>query len=325
MSNELTVIEQREVLGKDFKIYGSLDEPLFLAKDVAEWLEHNKPAELTKVVDEDEKLMATISLSGQNREAWFVTEDGLYEILMLSRKPIAKAFKKKIKEILKTIRKTGHYEAPGYKEILEIKANQEHLEKLLIDSGILRTNVNPRYTFDRLNVRYKIATCDDGIRGFYDAIGNYFGINVPYSNTIKVTVKDWIIEKIDLDELQEFIVGLETGMITKSLRGYYVNLNGFGGNNIEWQKILDSFGNQCAYCGTTERALIPEHIVSQSYLAESNPEAVDIIGNITCSCGTCNKAKNTLDVDEFFENNPQLPQWRLEKIHKHQAKYRIEV
>lgn len=37
-------------------------------------------------IDEDEKLIGTIFLSGQKREAWLVTEDGLYEILMQSRK-----------------------------------------------------------------------------------------------------------------------------------------------------------------------------------------------------------------------------------------------
>ena len=32
--NELQIIEQREVLGKEFTIYGDLENPLFLAKDV---------------------------------------------------------------------------------------------------------------------------------------------------------------------------------------------------------------------------------------------------------------------------------------------------
>ncbi len=35
-----------------------------------------------KYVDEDEKLMQVLFASGQNRQAWFVTEDGLYEVLM---------------------------------------------------------------------------------------------------------------------------------------------------------------------------------------------------------------------------------------------------
>lgn len=37
--------------------------------------------------------------SGQNRNMWFLTEDGLYEVLMSSKKPQAKIFKKKVKEI----------------------------------------------------------------------------------------------------------------------------------------------------------------------------------------------------------------------------------
>jgi len=106
---QLQVFEQRNVLGQELKIYGTQGEPLFLAKDVADWIEHNKPSELAASVDEDEKLMAILSHSGQNRQMWFLTEDGLYEVLMQSRKPIAKAFKKKVKEILKDIRKHGMY------------------------------------------------------------------------------------------------------------------------------------------------------------------------------------------------------------------------
>lgn len=60
-------------------------------------------------IDEDEKLVGTLFRSGQNREVWFLTENGLYEVLMQSRKPLAKEFKKKVKEILKSIRKHGLY------------------------------------------------------------------------------------------------------------------------------------------------------------------------------------------------------------------------
>ena len=85
----IEIIDEREVLGFDFKVYGDIDNPLFLAKDVANWIEHNKPSEMILNVDDDEKLKAIISHSGQSREMWFLTEDGLYEVLMQSRKPIA--------------------------------------------------------------------------------------------------------------------------------------------------------------------------------------------------------------------------------------------
>ena len=90
-------------------MYGTVEEPLFLAKDVAEWIEHSDVHKMVASVDEDEKLSGTLFLSGQNREAWFLTEDGLYEVLMQSRKPQAKQFKKGVKQILKTIRRIGSY------------------------------------------------------------------------------------------------------------------------------------------------------------------------------------------------------------------------
>ncbi|AGZ23327.1 TPA: phage antirepressor KilAC domain-containing protein [Streptococcus suis] len=106
---ELQIINQQEVLGKNFTIYGTLEDPLFLAKDVADWIEHSKSSVMIDTVDDDEKLRETIFTSGQNREMWFLTENGLYEVLMQSRKPIAKQFKKQVKQILKSIRKHGMY------------------------------------------------------------------------------------------------------------------------------------------------------------------------------------------------------------------------
>lgn len=105
----LTVINEQEVLGKHFRIFGTVENPLFLAKDVAEWIEHSNVTEMLRGVDDDEKLTSTILRAGQNRQVNMLTEDGLYEVLMQSRKPIAKQFKKEVKKILKSIRKNGAY------------------------------------------------------------------------------------------------------------------------------------------------------------------------------------------------------------------------
>ena len=84
---------------------------MFLAKDVAEWIEYdpNKVNNMVAMVDDHEKLTEIISWSGQGRKMWFLTEDGLYEVLFQSRKPIAKEFKNQVKQILKEIRKRGIY------------------------------------------------------------------------------------------------------------------------------------------------------------------------------------------------------------------------
>lgn len=87
--NNLEIIKEQEVLGKEFRIYGDAENPLFLAKDVAEWIEHSNPRMMLSKVDEDEKVVNNVYTLGGNQQTWFLTEDGLYEVLMQSRKPIA--------------------------------------------------------------------------------------------------------------------------------------------------------------------------------------------------------------------------------------------
>ena len=127
MENEVTqAFSKQIVLEKEFNIYGDSETPLFLAKDVAEWIEYpyvskNKQvrnvSQMMRMVDDDEKLKKIVALNNvtttskvrKTQESWFLTEDGLYEVLMQSRKPIAKMFKEQVKDILQTIRKHGMY------------------------------------------------------------------------------------------------------------------------------------------------------------------------------------------------------------------------
>ena len=112
--NTLEVINTQVVLEKEFKIYGTFESPLFLAKDVAEWIDYSKTSKgayniskMLMAIDEEEKLVLQLVIPGdtQIRSHSFLTEDGLYEVLMQSRKPIAKQFKKEVKRILKALRK----------------------------------------------------------------------------------------------------------------------------------------------------------------------------------------------------------------------------
>lgn len=111
--NEIQVLQKTTLLGKELTVYGNTENPLFLARDVAEWIEFdiNQVGKMLQTVDDDEKLTVTLLRSGQNRQVWMLTENGLYEVLMQSRKPIAKQFKKGVKAILKEIRTKGGYMA----------------------------------------------------------------------------------------------------------------------------------------------------------------------------------------------------------------------
>ncbi|WHY76243.1 BRO family protein [Neobacillus sp. WH10] len=82
----------------------------FVAKDICEILDHSQVSKAVERLDDDEKLMGTLFLSGQNRETWLVNESGLYSLILTSRKAEAKQFKRWIThEVLPTIRKTGGY------------------------------------------------------------------------------------------------------------------------------------------------------------------------------------------------------------------------
>lgn len=116
LTNPIQVLSETELLGHKFTVYGTAENPLFLAKEVAECIDYAKRSNgsynttmMLQSVDEEEKVANIVDTLGGNQQVWFLTEDGLYEVLMQSRKPIAKEFKKGVKEILKTIRKTGGY------------------------------------------------------------------------------------------------------------------------------------------------------------------------------------------------------------------------
>ena len=70
------------------------DEPWFIAKDVCEHLDMKNPSESCSSLDEDEKLLSVIMIAGQRREVLHVSQSGLYALVVRSRKPSAKDFRK---------------------------------------------------------------------------------------------------------------------------------------------------------------------------------------------------------------------------------------
>lgn len=101
-------------------------EPWFVAKDVADILGFRDPYTATRNLDEDEKLLHTLCVSGQNRQTTLVNEPGLYSLILRSNKPEAKEFKRWIThEVIPSIRKHGAYMTP------------ETLEKTLTDPDFI--------------------------------------------------------------------------------------------------------------------------------------------------------------------------------------------
>lgn len=60
-------LKEVEVAGQSFIIYGTPEEPLFKAKDIATFIGHSDVSMMMQAVDDDEKLTQTMFVSGQNR------------------------------------------------------------------------------------------------------------------------------------------------------------------------------------------------------------------------------------------------------------------
>lgn len=113
--NELKIFEN-PAFGK-VRIIQQNGEPWFIGKDVAEILGYsNTPKAIRDHVDDEDKLAERIVLSGQNREVAIINESGLYSLILSSKMPKAKEFKRWVTaEVLPAIRKTGGYIAGSEK------------------------------------------------------------------------------------------------------------------------------------------------------------------------------------------------------------------
>ena len=104
-------------------------EPYFVGKDVASILGYKDTSDAMKRhVDEEDKLTRCFTDSGQNREMYIINESGLYSLILSSKLPSAKRFKRWVtSEVLPAIRKTG-----GYIEGQDELSDEQLLAKALL-------------------------------------------------------------------------------------------------------------------------------------------------------------------------------------------------
>lgn len=119
-------------------------EPWWVAKDVCEVLAISNSRDALNRLDDDEKGVVITDTLGGPQEMAIINEAGLYSLILTSRKPEAKEFKRWVThEVLPSIRKTGGYQAAP-------------LEAQLNDPAVLRT-VLLSYTERVIALEAKVA------------------------------------------------------------------------------------------------------------------------------------------------------------------------
>ena len=293
----------------------------FVGKEIATVLGYSNTRDaLSRHVDTEDKVVVNHDTPSGVQKMTMINESGMYSLVIKSKLDKAKKFKRWVtSEVLPSIRKTGGYN--GYQP--EVLKRVIHLEEQLSAAGILRPFVAPRYTMENLLTRYKQATGIDRVRTFYDDIGKWCGVKVPYANSIRIPVRDWIVINLPLEHVQELVVGFETHTMARSTDGYPVSLNGCFGNSVEWDRTLREFDHKCAYCGESHETLMAEHIIPQSVMVREHPELCDSVFNIVPVCKSCNQSKGTSFMPTWFKKQPTYSDERYWKIQHHQGKYML--
>lgn len=89
---------------------GENGEPMFVAADVCQALTIDNHRNVLARLDDDEKGVQSMDTPGGRQELATVNESGLYSLILTSRKPEAKRFKRWVThEVLPSIRRTGSY------------------------------------------------------------------------------------------------------------------------------------------------------------------------------------------------------------------------
>lgn len=124
------------------------NEPMFCLIDICKALEIKNATDVAKRLDEDERTRLNLGRQGDTN---FITESGLYAVILRSDKPNAKKFRKWVtSDVLPTIRKTGSYNKPmstAEKIQLLAQGNEELNERVdMVDGRV--TDLENNMTID---------------------------------------------------------------------------------------------------------------------------------------------------------------------------------
>ena len=107
-------------------------EPWWIARDVCMVLEIKNPRDAVQDLEDDEKGVAIADTPGGQQEMTIISEAGLYSLILRSRKPEAKRFKRWIThDVLPAIRRTGRYGTDNAAELVKDLTNPDNLLTLL--------------------------------------------------------------------------------------------------------------------------------------------------------------------------------------------------
>ena len=166
-------------------------EPYFVGKDVAEILGYTNPQKAIRThVDDEDKGLNEMDTPGGIQQLTVINESGLYSLILSSKLPNAKKFKRWVtSEVLPQIRKTGRYEPVQMsKELQAIFMIDGKTEELKNEISCVKDDVKDLKDFND-NMPLLLIDCDEVTKKVKSVATRLLGYETPAYNDRSVSRK----------------------------------------------------------------------------------------------------------------------------------------
>lgn len=322
-------------------------KPYAVAIDLAKVLEYPKPTEAVRINCKGDPIYTgVIDSLGRSQQTRVISQGDILRLIVKAadqsrnldvQKKAQDVERWIFDEVIPAVLNTGSYTVNDVIPMLNtitkrLEESENRNDKLqqsvdkLSDNIAIRRYEDPKNRLMAYDTRHGAVMGSRHTRTFYDDIANYLGVDIPKSSMIPKGMFLWefIVAKYNLDDIESFIVGIEHGTIVKSKAKNWVNLNGYRADR-QWNKILESFGHTCAYCGKSHyvSTLVAEHIVPQSTISQFDVDSCNLPSNIVPACSECNHSKYTHPFEMWYKHQPFYDEQRYQKILRHIKKYEV--
>ena len=185
MSNEMQLqVFKNSEFNDQVRVLGTADDPKFCLPDICKVLELN-PSKVAQRLEKGVLSKYTLQTKGGAQKINFVNEDGFYDVVLASRKPIAKKFRKWVtSEVLPSIRKTGEYKIKDSTNDQQLLLQQavrkegkiyrheytDAIKQLCICFDLVGTKEEDITYGKYTNLVYRIIRVPKGMRDSFDAV-----------------------------------------------------------------------------------------------------------------------------------------------------------
>lgn len=204
------------------------NDPWFVGKDIATILGYAKTADaVRKHIDKEDKGVFVLETPGGKQPVTIINESGLYSLILSSKMPDAKVFKRWVtSEVLPAIRKTGSYQLPQTpEELLSLTVQAtNHLTKRMntveedIDFLMNKSEVDEKQRFKLQKARNKraIEVCGGKDSNFYKNKSRkvFMALAHDFKEFFEIPRYD-ALRKEDFDKAIEFVHGWYPSVLLK--------------------------------------------------------------------------------------------------------------